>query len=320
MSRPWRIQFPGAAYHVSARGNNRQTIFRDRPDREVFLELLSRAAERFDLRLFAFCLMTNHYHLFLQTPQPNLAASLHWLNATYCARFNRRHRRSGHLFQGRYHAVLVAKEAHWLHLSLYLHLNPVRANLVDDPADYEWSSFREYTRAKSRFAWLTPQVILAEYGNSPAESRRRYRRVCLALTNRPANFGEELRNALTLAGKEKLQEWAAKYPPAGQAETVPAFRRADRDEVNLPFQLRRVAEAFGRSVEEPGRGRGGGLARQAAYYHLVEHCGVSVKETARCLGVSASAVSQGLIRFRRKLPSDRRLRGQIQTLGSGPDN
>ncbi|OGP61401.1 MAG: hypothetical protein A2V67_01895 [Deltaproteobacteria bacterium RBG_13_61_14] len=314
MSRPWRIQFPGAIYHVTARGNDRQAIFRNNADREAFLELLGRSRDRFHLRLFAFCLMTNHYHLFLQTPQPNLAAALHWLNATYSGRFNRLHRRSGHLFQGRYQAALVTQETHWLHLSIYLHLNPVRAGLVDDPADYEWSSFRDYTRARSRFPWLSPAAVLDAYGLNPIAARRGYRRECLSLSGRPANFWEQWRTALTLAAQERLREWAKKYPPAGQAETVPAFRRAARGALNLPAELKRVSAAFGRAVEEPGRGRHGSLARLAAYYHLVEHCGGSVRETAGSLGVGASAVSQGLIRFRRKLQSDPRLRDRVQAL------
>src|SRR4030042_904598 len=117
MALPWRIQFPGAVYHVTARGNNRQDIFSGPEDRREFLELLGRAASRFGLKVFAFCLMSNHYHLFLCTLQPNLAAAMKWLNGTYTARCNRRHQRSGHLFQGRYKSILVADEAPWPQLS-----------------------------------------------------------------------------------------------------------------------------------------------------------------------------------------------------------
>src|SRR4030042_175007 len=110
MARPWRLQFPEAIYHLASRGNNRQAIFLDDDDRRTFLDLLGQAAPRFHLTIFAFCLMTNHYHIFLRTAKPNLAAAMHWLNCTYTMRFNRRHRRLGHLLQGRYKAVVVAEQ------------------------------------------------------------------------------------------------------------------------------------------------------------------------------------------------------------------
>ena len=314
MARPWRIQFPGAIYHVTARGNNRQAIFRDDSDRSAFLHLLARAADRFRLHLFAFCLMTNHYHLFLRTAEPNLAAALQWLNAAYSGRFNRRHRRSGHLFQGRYHAVLLADEAHWLHLSIYLHLNPVRAGLVDDPADYEWSSFRDYTRAKSRFAWLRAEEILADYGRSEIAARRCYRREGLNLAGRPANFWEEMRNRLALAAEERLEEWAKKYPPGGEVKAVPAYRRALRPQADWPEERKRVERVFGPATGTKRPGRAGALPRLAAYYHLVEHCGASVKRTADLVGVGPAAVSQGLIRLRKRMETDAGLRKKLAAL------
>lgn len=154
MARPWRIQYPDEAYHVVQRGNNRQDIFGHNEDREDFLELLGECAERFRLHIFAFCLMTNHYHLFLRPPEANLAPAMHWVNVTYSIHFLHRHKRSGHLFQGRYKAVLVLGDEHWQVLSFYLHLNPVRTKMVEKLGDYAWSSFRDYTRARSRFKWL----------------------------------------------------------------------------------------------------------------------------------------------------------------------
>ena len=143
MARPWRIQYPDAIYHVTSRGNNRQEIFLEDEDRRLFLDTLAAVISRFNLHLFAFCLMSNHFHLFLRTPQANLSRAMQWLIGTYTRRFLGRHRRGGHLFQGRFKAALVADEGHWLNLSLYLHLNPVRAGLVEDPAGYEWARFRD---------------------------------------------------------------------------------------------------------------------------------------------------------------------------------
>ena len=315
MARPWRIQFPNAHYHVTARGNNRQAIFLSDADRSDFLDLLARAHDRFSLEVFAFCLMTNHYHLFLRTPQANLAAALHWINATYTHRFHRRHRRSGHLFQGRYQAILITDEAHWFHLSMYLHLNPVRAGLVEDPADYKWSSFRDYLRPQSRFAWLNRSVILAGYGSQDSAGRRRYRNECLALVGKKPQFWKELINRAVLGSAETLAELVRKYPPAGQAHTVPDFREAARPPVEVQAELARVAKAFGKSpVALHQRGRH--PLRLAAYYHLVEQKGMSVTQVGKLLGVSASAVSKGLARLRAQLNKDRSLRACIEAMSN----
>jgi REP element-mobilizing transposase RayT len=294
MARPWRIQFPDAIYHIHARGNNRQEIFLDDRDREDFLGLLGEAVSRFRLQVFAFCLMTNHYHLFLRTPEPNLAAAMHWLNGTYTNRFNRRNRRSGHLLQGRYQAVVVAEESHWLHLSMYLHLNPVRARMVEDPADYAWSSFRDWTRPASRFEWLRPGLLLAEYGESESQQRRQYRRQCLALAGTQPNWVEQFRTAVFLGSREVWEELARRYQPGGRSEAVPEFQAAKRRKVDLEAELWRVAEAFGIEPAELGQRRRKHWPRLAAYQHLVVNCGVRVREVADRMGVSPAAVTLGI--------------------------
>ena len=297
MARPWRIQYPGAIYHVVTRGNNRQAMVLDDSDRELFLETLAVAVERYDLHLFAFCLMTNHFHLFLRTPQANLSRAMQWLLGTYTRRFFLRHRRGGHLFQGRFQAVPVAEESHWLQLSMYLHLNPVRARMVADPADYAWSSFRDYTRGKSRFAWLQPAEILAQYGSSEAGRRRRYRRECLALAGRPGKVWEEIRTAVVLGSAAVVEELAKKYGPSGRRDAVPAFAQMQRKKIKVEDELARVAEAWGVRPADLRQRRRNFPARQAAYYHLVEQCGLGTTAVARIMGAKPSAVSMGAKRF-----------------------
>jgi REP element-mobilizing transposase RayT len=170
MARPLRIQFPGALYHVTSRGNARQPVYRDDRDRRSFLGLLGEAVERFGWQCHAYCLMENHYHLVIQTPEPNLSRGMRHLNGVYSQRFNHRHERVGHLFQGRFHAVLVEREAHLFELARYVVLNPVRAGLVPDPTDYPWSSLRAtlgLTRAPS---WLQVEPLLRHF-----HSTTRYR-------------------------------------------------------------------------------------------------------------------------------------------------
>jgi REP element-mobilizing transposase RayT len=150
MARPQRIEYEGAVYHVTARGNERRAIFRDAADREQFLRVLRERVERFEVRLYLFCLMTNHIHLVVETPRANLGRFMHRLQTAYTIYFNRRHKRSGHLLQGRYGAWLIEKDAYILRLSRYVHLNPVfTASARSKPVSeqiimlrrYPWSSY-----------------------------------------------------------------------------------------------------------------------------------------------------------------------------------
>src|SRR5215469_5219135 len=141
MARPLRIQYDGALYHVTSRGNERKAVFRDDTDRELFLNILAGVTERFHWLCHAFCLMDNHYHLVIETPDANLSKGMRQLNGVYTQAFNRRHRRVGHLFQGRFKAILVQKESHFLEVCRYVVLNPVRARSVVTPQQWRWSSY-----------------------------------------------------------------------------------------------------------------------------------------------------------------------------------
>jgi len=142
MARPLRIEFPGAVYHVTSRGNGREDIYLSDADREIFLKVLSHVVERFGWVCHAWCLMTNHYHLMIETPKGNLSKGMRQLNGVYTQRFNRSHGRVGHVFQGRYKAILIEKEAHLLELCRYIVRNPVAAGMVKLPEDWPWSSYQ----------------------------------------------------------------------------------------------------------------------------------------------------------------------------------
>ena len=193
-------------------------------------------------------------------------------------------------------------------------MNPVRAGLVEDSADYEWSSFRDYTRGRSRFGWLKPEEILAQFGQSEAGQRRRYREECLALAGKPGNFGEELRSAVVLGPAAVVEELTKKYGPAGKREAVPAFRQVRREAVEVEEELDRVAEAFGVKAKEMMRRRRNFAPRLAAYYHLVEHCGLGATEVARVMGAKASAVSMGTSRFGERLVKQPALKKLMESL------
>lgn len=176
MSRPLRLEFPGAVWHVTSRGNERREVFRDGNDRERFLAVLGRTVSLFRWRLHAYVLMGNHYHLLLETPEPTLSRGMRQLNGLYTQAFNRTHRRVGHLFQGRFKAVLVEKEAHLLELCRYVVLNPVKAGLVRSAREWPWSSYRATAGLTEAPVWLETGWTLEQFGKRRAKSQEGYRR------------------------------------------------------------------------------------------------------------------------------------------------
>ena len=164
----------GGVYHVTTRGWERRDVVRDDEDRAAWFRLLDRVALRFHWRVYAWALMRNHWHLFLATPEPNLSRGMHDLNSGYATLYNRRYRRYGALFQGRFKAIVVQEEGYGWTLSRYVHLNPVRAGAVERPDQYRWSSYRHYLDPKDAPSWLDWETVLEEIGSDPAQSRRQY--------------------------------------------------------------------------------------------------------------------------------------------------
>ncbi len=178
MARALRIQYPGAVYHVMARGNQGGEVFRDSQDRKLFLTSLGEACAKTGWQVHAYVLMSNHYHLLLQTPEPNLVAGMKWLQGTYTQRFNRRHTLRGHLFQGRYKAIPVDGQGgdYFQVVSTYIHLNPARAGWIRVGQErlrrYRWSSYPWYlSRAGKRPAWLRVERVMESLGLGPADRR-----------------------------------------------------------------------------------------------------------------------------------------------------
>jgi REP element-mobilizing transposase RayT len=170
MARPLRIEFPGAVYHVTSRGNRREPIFVDDADRAALLQTVGDAAERFGASLLAYCLMDNHYHFVLRTHQPNLSRLMRQINGVYTQAFNRRHGKAGHVFQGRFKAIVVDSDAYLLAVCRYVELNPVRARLSDDAAAWRWSSCRAHLGLAEAPAWLDSTTLFAQLLGRPAAS------------------------------------------------------------------------------------------------------------------------------------------------------
>ena len=180
MARPLRIEYDGAVYHVTSRGNERKVIFHDNKDRQMFLEVLSRITKQVNWLCHAYCLMDNHYHLVVETPEGNLSRGMRQLNGVYTQRYNKKYQRAGHLFQGRYKAILVEKESHLLEVCRYVVLNPLRAGLVRKPEQWRWSSYRATAGLDNPHQCLTVEWILSRFGKRAGMAQRRYREFVIA--------------------------------------------------------------------------------------------------------------------------------------------
>lgn len=177
MSRPLRIDIPGGIHHVTARGNARQNVFLDDSDRTRWIDLLVNTVERFGWLTLSYCQMTSHYHMLVETPQPNLSRGMRHLNGVYAQRFNRRHKRVGHLFQARFHATLIQHDEHLLSTIAYIARNPTRAGLCSDPAGWPWSSYRA-TLGLQPVGFVAADRVLGFLSHDRADAREKLRILC----------------------------------------------------------------------------------------------------------------------------------------------
>lgn len=185
MSRPLRVEYPGAIYHITCRGNEKRAIFRDNDDRESFLDIMVQSKKIYSIRLFAYVLMDNHFHLLIETPLGNLGQFMRRFNITYTSYFNRAHKRVGHLYQGRYKSILAEKESYLSELSRYIHLNPVRTEELEKKSleerwdylvNYPWSSLKGYLSKGNKEPFLEYSLVLADFGGDTIRGRRAYQK------------------------------------------------------------------------------------------------------------------------------------------------
>ncbi len=188
MPRAPRVQVPGGIHHVTARGVRRLPLYTCPDDYRLFLDVLGLVAGRFGWRILAYCLMPNHYHLVVETPEPNLSAGMHVLNSRYAHAFNDRYGHTGHVFEARFGAVLVERDGHLLELLRYVHRNPVRALLCREPGEWEWSSYRALAGRARGPAWLAVDEVLELFGTSRPRARRRLREFAADALTPPAQL------------------------------------------------------------------------------------------------------------------------------------
>ncbi len=224
MARPLRIEFPGALYHLTARGNAQQPIYLDDQDRHNFLQILGKTLSDCNGICHAYCLMTNHYHLLMETPEANLSQIMKQINGIYTQRFNRKHQRVGHVFQGRFKSIIVDKDAYLLELCRYIVLNPVRAGMIEDPGRYRWSSFKATAGMIKTPNFLSTDWILSQFAKTLPEAQALYRQFVRAGKNETSPW-KALKGQCLLGGKELIEKLS---PYLKQKATIKEIRIVDR--------------------------------------------------------------------------------------------
>lgn len=305
MARPRRLEAPGVVYHVVVRGNERRAVFRDDSDRVRYLGRLAHYREKFGFRLLAFCLMDNHVHLAMETSRHPLSRIMAGVQFTYTQYFNRRYRRVGHLFQGRYKAFIVDRDAYLLALVRYIHENPVKAKIVERPEDYRWSSDRYYRKGKSP-EWLDQEVVLGMLGRPRREALRRYRAF---MGGEIEKRYEEIR---ALGQVVKGDEEFAKVVFQHAVEPEPVLRWLTEEKVT-----RAAAKAVGLEVAQlraPGRRRDLSRARAVAAYAAKRYGGISFDRMGRYLGRDGSTLVRDVGHLEKQLDTSPALRSLVAKL------
>ncbi|MDA8163697.1 MAG: transposase [Desulfobacteraceae bacterium] len=317
MARSLRIQYPGAVYHVTARGNERKAIFRDDIDRRNFLEILASSLAIHRAVLHSFVLMDNHFHLLLETPAGNLGEFMRHFNITYTSRFNRRHNRSGHLYQGRYKSFLIEKDAYLSMVSRYIHLNPVKVGKMRITAaqeqlsflwKYDWSSLPGFIGGKNRFGFVSHAYVLGEYGGDNRHGRAAYKKQIAEDLSKDLPIRENIVGQSILGDEGFVIDIKAKYLPEQNDRECPAIgivhSHASKEAV-----IEAIEDVLQRNREEIFTTRG--VERQIAMELLYRLGGLKNKTIGEMMRLDYSTVSQGRKRLRERQQKDKRLQDRI---------
>lgn len=317
MARQWRIEYPGALYHVLSRGNGRQDIFLSDDDRVLFLDLIQELSDRFAIEVYAYVLMGNHYHLLLKTPDANLSRGMQWFGTAYTRKFNLLNNRSGHLFQGRFKSIIVENDAYLLRLSCYIHRNPLRAGIVERLSDYKWSSYQYYAYRKKAPDWLKTSLIFGQV--SGKDKYQAYRRKAQQYANEKGSIWEDVRYGLAFGSENFLDDLKNKYLLQEKDAELPQHNRMYRDfdpkkiiviaskAMQIDLELLRKSKRISKALKDQ---------RDLLIYLVWESGRFSNQEIGLQLGISYSNVSRRIMGIRKKLDKDRGLKEEYKKISA----
>jgi len=306
MARQLRIEYPDAYYHVTARGNERKEIFKSEKDREKFLSYLESAVNRYGAVIHVWCLMSNHYHLLVETPSGNLSQIMQHINGAYTNYFNTKRKRSGHLFQGRYKGILVEADEYALELSRYIHLNPVRIGVVNEPGDYRWSSFQEYTGKRKMADWLSTEFILGYFDKSQSAAQKKYQQFVEEMVGKEHESPLQQMVAATMLGTPEFVATIQEQHIDGKSpdRNLPALKQLKGKPT-----IDQILEITRSVIKEDEK-----LVTKVAIYLCHRFSGTKLKEIGDQFGVKESAVSQSSRRFALELEKDKKLQKLVTDL------
>ena len=297
MARPLRIEYPGAFYHVTSRGNERKDVFKSRKDREQFLSYLESAVVRYGALIHTYCLMDNHYHLLLETPAGNLSQIMRHINGAYTTYFNVKRKRYGHLFHGRYKAILVEADEYATELSRYIHLNPVKVAIVTKPEEYEWSSYRYFIDMFAPPAWLTKYFILGFFSGK-AKSYQEF--VSDAINQEIDSPLNQVIATTILGNSDFVREMSQlRLGESRSDRDMPAVRVLNRPRVD------EIIKIVAKVIDDQA------LAKKVCIYFCHRHSGARLREIGEQFGLNDAAVTQASRRMRVAYENDETLRKLI---------
>jgi REP element-mobilizing transposase RayT len=300
-----------------SRGNGGEAIFQTDGDHRKFIEYIAKAAEKFGIIVHVYCLMPNHYHMVIETPESNLSVSIQWLNVSYACYFNARHQRHGHLFQGRFKSILIDKSEYLDVLSRYIHLNPVRANLVSKMSDYEWNSYRFFIGQVGPPVWLDVNRLLAGFGTKKNVAMARYRSyvedVDLATLKNPTD--EVLEGCIL--GSPVFAEWVRKSFLSDRVDEsqVPQLKKL-KTRPTVDLIVDKVAGSFRvKKSQILAKGQKGNMPRDVAIYFAKSLTGVSGQELGMKFGnISGAAITVRSGKINERMEANSKFRRKMRTI------
>jgi putative transposase len=317
LARPWRIQYGGAYYHVLSRGNEARDIFFDDGDRKLFLRTLGETSDRFQVDVFAFVLMRNHYHLLLRTNSANLSRAMQWLGLSYARRLNNRLGRCGHLFQGRFKAMVVESDAYMVELSCYIHRNPLRAKVVKRLIEYRWRSYPVYAYGKKGPEWLKTDLVLSYFGGRGGH--KAYREKVQDYAGKEGRVWEDFRHGVILGSAGFVERIRLSRGGAAPDKEIPQQKKV-QGSIDLMGAAKNALALLGREMNgfAPGHRVGGELKedRDVALYALWEMGVYRNEEIGQVFGVSYSAVSHIVRDLKERIRMDPRVGRKVKRLNS----
>ena len=299
MARPLRIFYSGAFYHITARGNEQRAVFKSNRDRNKFLEYLESAVKRYDAVIHAYCLMDNHYHLLLETPSGNLSKIMAHINGAYTTYFNVKRKRFGHLFQGRYKAILIEADEYAKELSRYIHLNPVRADKVSLPEEYKWSSYSCYIGKKNSPEWLKTEFILEYFGKKLSESQKNYKKFVDIMVDK--KYESPLKDVVssTLLGTQEFIGFIKDNYLSDQRDDkdLPSLKMLQRE-----ISINTVSDEVDKTIKDNNK-----LSRNIKIYLCQRLTGNRLDDIGNHFGIGGSGVCQAGRRIAGRIENDKDL-------------